>query len=251
MRSSALQKRLTRKYPRLLYMMNFVRQQNDNAFCVLYALNNIIECSPFVFDKTPFTVPDMVDACKEVYKDDPRRTTCNKYGFFTFKAVNWLLDYYPVLYPISQTTDRQYIIGHEDDFHLPPDLLFGMHFSRTKALFDLDRNLMSVGFMMSVKNLTATGFSEHYHVIAIINLQPLTLKNVNFVAIDSERRDIYVSSNFDTLYKYLNSNYKLDNPKINIVRKIISRKTAEELKSLHEESLEQVSLEAGHSHYFF
>jgi hypothetical protein len=245
MRASALQRRITRKYPQILYMMDFVRQQNNNNYCVLYALNNIIQCSPYIYDKRLYTVPEMVNACNNLVYDHPTdsvpRKYCNEQGMFTFRAVNWLLEHNPIpsTYGKSPLEDRDKIIGNYYDFHS----IGKQHFSQEVALTDLDKNLITVGFMLNVKYKFNR---EKKHVIAIINLQPLTLKNVHFVVIDSEKRYIEVSSNFDNLYKYLDNFYSLHDLYVNILRKIVSDKTVQELKSLHDESQTDE-----HSYYHF
>jgi hypothetical protein len=240
MRASALQRRITRKYPQISSMMDFVRQQNNNNYCVLYALNNIIQCSPYIYDKRPYTVPEMVNACNNlVYdpKDSVPRKYCNEQGNFTFRAVNWLLEHNPIQDKIICNYYDFNIIGKQD-------------FSQEVALTDLDKNLITVGFMFSVNRFYN---KEQKHVIAVINLQPLTLKNVNYVVIDSERQCIVVTSNdnpylsnFDNLYLYLKSIYSLENLYVNILRKIVSDKTVQELKSLHDESQTDA-----HSYYLF
>jgi len=249
MRASALQGRITRQYPQLLYMMDFVRQQKNNRFCVLYALNNIIQCSPFLSDKTPYTVPDMVNACNQVLPKEPLpdRPYCNEKGNFTFQAVNWLLEHHPIPIPKSPLEDRERVVGHETLF----DFYGKKRFSRQAALEDLDKKLITVGFMLTVKPRAAIGLqSDIRHAIAIVNLQPLTLANVNFVVIDSEKEFIWVSINDQDLFKYLEKEYYLYfNTYVNIIQKMVNDKTVQELKSLHEES--ETPLSAGHSYYQF
>jgi hypothetical protein len=256
MRGSALQGRITRQYPQLLNLMEFVRQQNNNSFCTLYSLNNIILCSPFLFDRRPYTVEEIVNACDQLYPNKDRKI-CNKNGFFTYESANWLLINHP--YSIAKTP-------YEDRGLIFPQILKMYHtflddtnlFSKEKALTDLDNNLITIGFMLQVMGLD--GEVSGLHSISIINLQPLTLNNVNFVVIDSNRKFVFVASNFDHLFQYISSEYiyiNIEGSKnkekefllLNLFQKRINDKTVQELKSLHEES--ETPLSAGHSYYQF
>lgn len=234
--------------------MEFVRQQHNNSFCTLYSLNNIFLCSPFLFDRRPYTVEEIVNACDQIYTNKDR-DYCNKNGSFTYESVNWLLMNHPYSMAKTPYEDRGLIFPQIlkiyntflDDTNL---------FSKEKALTDLDNNLITIGFMLHVKGWEVGGL----HSITIINLQPLILNNVNFVVIDSNKKFIFVVSNFYHLHQYIISEYIYINLEgsrgkenefilLNLFQKRINDKTVEELKSLHEES--ETPLSAGHSYYQF
>jgi hypothetical protein len=248
MRSSALQRNITRKYPQILTMMDFVRQQKNNAFCMLYAINNIIQCSPYLFDRRAYTVEDMVYACNQIYPTP--RETCNEKGGFTLAAVRWLLTNHPYSHPKTPQEDRGLLL-HESKF-LRKEI-----FSRQTALAELESKVMTIGFLC----LLSYKGRESKHAIAIVNLQPLTLETVNFVVIDSNLEFIVVSSSYDDLIKYLEQSYDLYSmhveeggssvqyTQILVIKKSINDSTVQELKSLHDES--QTPLEAGQSYYQF
>jgi hypothetical protein len=248
MRSSALQRRITRKYPQIVTMMDFVRQQKNNNFCILYALNNLIQCTPYLFDRRPYTVGDMVNACNQIYPSP--RDNCNEKGGFTLRAVRWLLNNHPYSFPKTPYEDRGLLL-HE------LKLLNSDTFSRQTALAELESKVMTIGFIC----LVSYKESKTKHAIAIINLQPLTLKTVNFVVIDSNLEFILVSWSYDTLIKYLEQSYDLHEihvdeqgnsipfTQILVIKRSINDSTVHELKSLHEES--ETPLEAGQSYYQF
>jgi hypothetical protein len=248
LRASSLQRNITRKYPQILTMMDFVRQQKNNAFCMLYALNNVIQCSPYLFDRRAYTVEDMVYACNQIYPTP--RETCNEKGGFTLAAVRWLLTNHPYSHPKTPQEDRGLLL-HESKF-LRKEI-----FSRQTALAELESKVMTIGFLC----LLSYKGRESKHAIAIVNLQPLTLETVNFVVIDSNLEFIVVSSSYDDLIKYLDQYYKLHSvyvdeagnsiqyTQILVIKKSINDNVVQELKSLHEES--QTPLEAGYSYYQF
>jgi hypothetical protein len=248
MRSSALQRSITRKYPQILILMDFVRQQNNNGFCMLYALNNLIQCTPYLFDRRPYTVADMVNACDHIYP--VARDKCNEKGAFTIAAVRWLLTNHPYSVPKTPQEDRG-LLRHETKL-LKKDI-----FSRQTALADLDSKVMTIGCLC----LVSYKGRRSKHAIAIINLQPLTLETVNFVIIDSNLEFILVSLSYDSLIKTLELTYDLYEIHIDedgnsvpytqvlVIKRSISDSTVQELKSLHEES--ETPLEAGHSYYQF
>jgi len=248
LRASSLQRNITRKYPQILTMMDFVRQQKNNAFCMLYALNNVIQCSPYLFDRRAYTVEDMVYACNQIYPT--HRETCNEKGAFTLAAVRWLLNNHPYSHPKTPYEDRGLLLN---EFKFLRKEIF----SRQAALAELEDKVMTIGFLclISYKGRTSK------HAIAIVNLQPLTLETVNFVVIDSNLEFIVVSSSYDNLVKYLEQSYDIHEMHIEeggssvqytqilVIKRSINDSTVQELKSLHDES--QTPLEAGHSFYQF
>jgi len=247
MRSSALQRNITRRYPQVVTMMQFVRQQINNKYCTLYAINNVIQCSPYLYDRRPYTVEDMVLACSHV--PHPIHA-CNVEGGFTLAAVRWLVYNHPYSVPKTTYEDRGLLLTEVTE--LKKDL-----FTRKTALAELESKVMIIGFLCIVGYKTPEGVSGH-HAIAIINLQPLTVETVNFVVIDSNFGFVLVSWSYDNLLKYLEKQYALNtmmNPVqgpytlLLVLKKRINDTTVEELKSLYEES--ETPLGAGHSFYQF
>ena len=255
MLSSALQRRITRRYPQIVLMMQFVQQQKNNEFCMLYAINNLIQCSPFLYDRRPYTVDDMVFACKQVPHPE---NTCNEKGAFTLSAVKWLINNHPYSAPKTTYEDRGLLLN-EIKWPLRKEV-----FSRQTALAELESKVMIIGFLCVISYRTPEGISPKppKHAIAIINLQPLTIETVNFVVIDSNFGFVLVSSSFDDLMKYLEKQYVLNGhtytdeqgnsvpyTPISVFKKRINDSTVQELKSLHDES--QTPLEGGQSYYQF
>lgn len=224
-------------------MLEFVRQQNNNGYCTLYALNNIIQCSPFLFDRRPYTVSDMVNACDQVFPT-PRERCNEKNGGFTLGATQWLLSNHPF------SKDRGLI--HSYFTFINKDL-----FTKETAVLDLDKKLITIGFICVIQYKT----SPRLHGIAIINLQPLTSTNVQYVLVDSNANFVVLIKSHENLLNSLESAYNITRnytdesgvshtiSSILVVKKTINDVTQEELKSLHEESEEP--LEAGSSYYFF
>ncbi len=251
MLSSALERRITRRYPQVVLMMQFVRQQKNNGFCMLYAINNLIQCSPFLYDRRPYTVDDMFFACKQVPHPE---TACNEKGGFTLAVVKWLIYNHPYSAPKTTYEDRGLLLQESK-------LLRKETFSRQTALAELESKVMTIGFLCIISYRTPEGISPK-HAIAIINLQPLTIENVNFVVIDSNFGFVLVSSSFDDLLKYLEKQYVLNDltyideqgnsvpyTPTSVFKKRINDSTVQELKSLHDES--QTPLEEGQSYYQF
>ena len=249
MRASALQRSITRRYPQIVTMMEFVRQQNNNGFCTLYAINNLIQCSPYLYDRRLYTVEDMVQACKQT----PHPLgTCDEKGGFTLQAVRWLLYNHPYSLPKTIYEDRGLLINEFNS--LRKEI-----FSRQAALADLESKVMIIGFLCLVGYPQVPEAPQGIHAIAIVNLQPFTIENVNFVVIDSNFGFVSVTRSYDNLVQYLEKQYVLNNflypndenpyTLISVIKKRINDSTAQELKNLHEES--ETPLEAGHSYYQF
>jgi hypothetical protein len=88
-----LERIYTRSYIESLKSLVVLTQQNNDNFCTLFALNNIIKLSPFVKDKSLVSVENFVLGCDRFLKTKAEdRKECTMEGFFYPRASNFALE---------------------------------------------------------------------------------------------------------------------------------------------------------------